>query len=391
MKSITVLSLSLLLLAACNSNDDGGNGGNTNEIEAKKQQLATYKAEVNELNQKISNLEQEIAAQDPSFAQKNRKATLVTTVPVQTKTFRHFVEVRGSVASRKNVTLSTEVPGRIQGVQVKEGQSVSKGQVLLSLDAETTQNNIKELETALELATTRFERQANLWEKKIGTEMQYLEAKNQKESLERSLATARSQLALTVIRAPFGGSIDKVMVRVGEMAQPGVPLVRIVSLTDMYIEADLSESLLGKFQKGDSVEVRFPSLNKTLQSTINAIGQVIDPNNRTFTVEISLPENDELLKPNLLAIVKISDFEAKEAVVVPTNLIQTDNSGDFIYIAKQGEEEVMEAEKVHVERGVTYENETMITSGLQGDEKLIKEGFREVAEGVAIREAEQNI
>ena len=391
MKSIIVLSLSLLLLAACNSNDDGGNGGNTNEIEAKKQQLATYKKEMNELNQKISSLEQEIAAQDPSFAQQNRKATLVTTVPVQTKTFRHFVEVRGSVASRKNVTLSTEVPGRIQGVQVKEGQSVSKGQVLLSLDAETTQNNIKELETALELATTRFERQANLWEKKIGTEMQYLEAKNQKESLERSLATARSQLALTVIRAPFSGSIDKVMVREGEMAQPGVPLVRIVSLTDMYIEADLSESLLGKFQKGDSVEVRFPSFNKKLQSTINAIGQVIDPNNRTFTVEISLPENDELLKPNLLAIVRISDFEAKEAVVVPTNLIQTDNSGDFIYIAKQGEEEVMEAEKVHVERGLTYENETMITSGLQGGEKLIKEGFREVAEGVAVREAEQNI
>jgi RND family efflux transporter MFP subunit len=345
---------------------------------------------MNELNQKISSLEQEIATMDPSFAQQNRKSTLVTTVPVQTKTFRHFVEVRGSVASRKNVTLSAEVPGRIQAVQVTEGQIVSKGQVLLTLDAETTQNNIKELETSLELATTRFERQANLWEKKIGTEIQYLEAKNQKESLERRLATARSQLAQTVIRAPFGGTIDRVMARVGEMAQPGVPLVRIVSLTDMYVEADLSESLLGKFHEGDSVEVRFPSLNKTVQSTINAIGQVIDPNNRTFTVEIRLPANNELFRPNLLTVIKISDFEAKEAVVVPTNLIQTDNSGDFIYIAKQ-KEEVMEAEKIHVKRGLTYENETMITSGLQGDEKLIREGFREVAEGVAVREAEQNI
>lgn len=374
--------MSLLLLAAC--------GGNTDEIEAKKQQLATYKTEVNDLNQKISSLEQEIAAMDPSFAQQNRKATLVTTIPVQTKTFRHFVEVRGSVASRKNVTLSSEVPGRVQTIQVKEGQTVSKGQVLLILDAETTRNNIKELETALELATTRFERQSNLWEKNIGTEIQYLEAKNQKESLERSLATMRSQLAQSVLRAPFSGNIDRVMARVGEMAQPGVPLVRIVSLTDMYVEADLSESLLGKFHEGDSVEVRFPSLNKSIQTTISSIGQVISPNNRTFTIEVQLPENDDLLKPNLLAVVRISDFEAKDAVVVPTNLIQTDNSGDFIYIAKQGEE-VMEAEKVRVERGLTYENETMIASGLQGGEKLIKEGFREVAEGVAVREAEQNI
>jgi len=382
MKSSLLLSLSILLLAAC--------GGNTDNIEAKKEQLATYKKEMNELSQKISSLEKEIAEMDPSFTQNTRKTTLITTTPVQTKTFKHFVEVRGSVASRNNVTLSTEVPGRIVSVKVKEGQRVRKGEVLVSLDAETIRNSIKELQTSLELATTRFERQANLWEKKIGTEIQYLEAKNRKESLERNLETARSQLAQTIIRAPFSGNIDKVMARIGEMAQPGVPLVRIVSLTDMYIEADLSESLLGKFQEGDSVEVTFPSLNKQVQTTISAIGQVINPNNRTFTIEIRLPESDDLLKPNLLAVVKIKDFEANDAVVIPTNLIQTDNSGDFVYITKQGDE-VTEAEKVHVERGLTYNNETLITSGLQGNEKLIKEGFREVAEGVAVKEAEQNI
>ncbi len=382
MRSITLLSLSILLLTAC--------GGNPEGVEAKKQQLEEYKKEANELGQKISNLEQEIAAMDTSFNQQTRKTTLITTVPVKTKTFSHFVEVRGSVASRKNVTLSAEVPGRIQSVPVQEGQAVIKGQALVTLDGETMQNNIKELETSLELATTRFERQSSLWDKKIGTEIQYLEVKNQKESLERSLATAKSQLAQTIIRAPFGGSTDKVMARVGEMAQPGLPLVRIVSLTDMYIEADLSESLLGKFHKGDSVEVSFPSLNKSIQTTINAVGQVIDPLNRTFSVEIKLPANDELVKPNLLAIVKIKDFEAKDAVVIPANLIQTDNKGDFVYVARQ-QDGGMEAEKVHVKRELTYENETMISSGLEGGEKLINEGFREVAEGVALREAEQNI
>ncbi len=382
MKSSLLLSLSILLLAAC--------GGNTDNIEAKKEQLATYKKEMNELSQKISSLEKEIAEMDPSFTQNTRKTTLITTTPVQTKTFKHFVEVRGSVASRNNVTISTEVPGRIVSVKVKEGQRVRKGEVLVTLDAETIRNSIKELQTSLELATTRFERQANLWEKKIGTEIQYLEAKNRKESLERNLETTRSQLAQTIIRAPFSGNIDKVMARIGEMAQPGVPVVRIVSLTDMYIEADLSESLLGKFHEGDSVEVTFPSLNKKMRTTISAIGQVINPNNRTFTIEIRLPESGDLLKPNLLAVVKIKDFEAKDAVVIPTNLIQTDNSGDFVYITRQ-EDEVTEAEKVRVERGLTYDNETLITSGLQGNEKLIKEGFREVAEGVAVKEAEQNI
>ena len=382
MKSITLFSLALLFLAAC--------GGNPDDLEAKKQQLEEYKEEANELSQKINNLEQEIAASDSSYNQQTRKATLVTTVPVQTKDFKHFVEVRGSVASRKNVTLSAETPGRIQSVSAQEGQPVSKGQLLITLDGETIRNSIKELETSLELATTRFERQSSLWEKKIGTEIQFLETKNQKESLERRLATAKSQLAQTIVRAPFDGNVDKVMARVGEMAQPGVPLVRIVSLTDMYIDADLSESLLGKFHKGDSVEVSFPSLNKSIQTTINAVGQVIDPLNRTFSVEIKLPANDELVKPNLLAIVKIKDFEAKNAVVIPANLIQTDNKGDFVYVARQ-QDEGMEAEKVHVERDLTYENETLITSGLQGGEKLIKEGFREVAEGVAIKEAEQNI
>ena len=373
-------SIALLAVISC--------GGTENGLEGKKAELKEYREELKELKSKINSLEEEIAAEDPTALNRD-KATLVTTEPVPIKTFRHFLEVRGSVTSDRNITISAEAPAMVQRVLVQEGERVKKGQVLIRQDAETSRRGLEELQTSLELATTRFERQKKLWDQKIGTEIQFLEAKNAKETLERRIAASRAQLSNYTIRAPFSGTIDKVFIKEGEMAQPGVPLVRLVSLQDMFIEADVSEAYLGEFQVGDTVEVTFPSLNKSLTSTISSIGEVIDQNNRTFSIEVKLPSNAKLLRPNLLAVLRIEDFHQPNAVVVPTDLILSDNQGDYLYVATEQDGQLT-AVKKPVERGLTYNNETLITSGLTGDEQLIREGFREVAEGMAIKKAEKS-
>jgi RND family efflux transporter MFP subunit len=375
-----ILILSLLALVACGPN----------ELEKKKAELKEHKNQILELNQKIAVLEEEISEMDPEYGRQNREATLITTLPVRQGEFTHYVEVSGSVQSRRNVTVSAEIMGKVENIRVTEGQTVNKGQTLISLDNDILRNNIKELETSLELAKTVFERQQNLWEKNIGTEIQYLQAKNNMESLERRLATTRSQLAQSAITAPFSGSIDRLFIREGEMAQPGAPLIRIVSNENMYIEADLSEAFIGKFEKGDKVEVTFPNLDLEFESTINAIGNVIDQNNRTFSIEVDLKVSEDKVKPNLLAVLRLKDFESENAVVIPSNLIQRDNRGYYVYVIDNSNSEPV-AKKVQVDRGITYNNETLIKSGLTGNEVLINDGFNEVAEGHQVKVVENAI
>lgn len=378
---ITILLLSIaVFFSACEQD----------ELVKKKNKLKEYKSEVLALNTKISNLEQEIAALDPDFAKANRQATLVTTTPVEKGTFEHYVEVSGSVESRKNVTLSAETLGNIERIYVTEGQNVRRGQLLLKLDDEILRNNIREVETSLELAQSVFEKRKNLWDKNIGTEIQYLEAKNQKESLESKLATLRAQLKQANVTAPFSGSIDKVWVREGEIAQPGYQMIRMVSLEDMYINAEVSESYVGQFEAGQPVMVTFPSFDEQFESRISAVSKVIDENNRSFSVEITLPKADYLIKPNMIAVVKLKDYSANNAVIVPTNLIQMDKYGDYIYVMEKSDT-LNIAKKIKVNKGKTYKNKTLIEDGLNGDELLIDDGFREVTDGNLVKEVNSTI
>ncbi len=380
---VYLFTVLLLVVVACSSPAPEG-------LDEKKAQLKEYQNQVKELQRKITTLEGEIAAQDSNFSTVSKDAALVTVLPIEKEKFEHFIEVRGNVASDRNVTIGAEAPAEVTQVNVEKGDQVRKGQLLVVQDAETVKRSIEELQTSLELARTRYERQANLWDKKIGTEMQYLEAKNNVESLERRLASAQTQLNSYLIRAPFSGTVDEVYVKEGEMAQPGVPMLRLVSLQEMYIVADISETYLGDFKRGDSVTVNFPSLNNTIKSTISSVGQVINQNNRTFEVQVKLPADESLLLPNLLAVLHIKDFEASEAVAIPTNLIQIDNRGDYVFVANQTEEGLV-ANKKRVERGLTYNNETMIKSGLEPGDHLIDEGSREVAEGIKVKLADQNV
>jgi membrane fusion protein (multidrug efflux system) len=376
MKSITSILLAILVtfFSACKKDD----------LASKKKELKEKKQELQEIRSGIAELEKEIAELDPEFGKKNRKATLITTTKVEKRVFEHYVEVSGSVQSRRNVLISAENMGAIQQIPVQEGYQVAKGQLILSMDIELFERTLDRLTTDLALATTMFEKQSNLWEQNIGTEVQYLEAKNRKESLENEIANVKTQISKSQVRAPFPGTVEEVFVRVGEMAQPGTPLVRIVNHRDMYVKADLSESYIGNFKKGDMAVVFFPSLDKTIESRITSIGQVIDQQNRTFSIEVALPFTNFIVKPNLIATVKIKDFHQKDAVVVPSKLIQKDNLGDFVFVTEQDSASAI-AKKVQINRGITYQNKTMILEGLSGNETLIDEGFRDVAEGTKVQ------
>lgn len=352
-------------------------------VEAKKAELEKLKAEVVELNSTIRELESELTELDPEFAKQNQKSILITTAAARKENFEHFVEVTGAVLSKKNVSISAETAGRIVEIPAIEGMRVRSGQVLAEIDSESIQRNIEEIENSLELAKTLFEKQERLWNQQIGTEVQYLEAKNRKEGLERNLASLKTQLDKAYVRAPFDGTIETVQVRLGELVQPGAPMFQFVGESDLFIEADISESYVGVLGKGDSVRVSFPSIGQEIKTRVSSVGSIINPNNRTFKVEVFMPRMD-LVKPNMLAVMKIKDYENPEAVVVPSKLVLSDNRGDYIFIVEEGK-----AQKTYVKRGKTFQQNAEILEGLTGDEQLVDKGFREVGDNFNVNIAQQ--
>lgn len=352
------------------------------DVETKKQELEAAQNEMISLKEKIGTLEKEIVALDPTFA-RNNNAVLISTWTLEAKPFEHYVDVRGSVESRKNVSLSTMSGGKVEKVLVTEGQQVSAGQVLIVLEADVIRNSIKEIKTSIELANTVYEKQANLWEQKIGSEIQYLQAKNNKEALERKLATMNSQLDQMIIKAPFSGAIDKVEALVGEMASPGLPLVRMVNPNDMYVKADVSEDFIGKLKKNDKVEVYFPAFDKKVKSNILSVGQVINAENRTFRIEANL-DSQLAAKPNQVVVISLRDYVNPNVFQVPTKIIQRDNQGQFLFVI-ENKEKTLQARKVYIEPGMSHGNVTEVLKGLDGSEKIVYEGFREVTEGAELK------
>lgn len=373
MKYIALTVISTIILVACGGSD----------LDSKKKEVEDLKSQTLEIKQQIATLEKEITAIDPSYAKKKVNAVLVTAMKMTPEYFSHKIDVRGSVQSRMNVTVSAEIPGKVESVLVKEGQKVKKGDLLFTQDGDIISNNIAELETALELATIVAKKQENLYEQNVGTEIQYLQAKNNKESLERRLATAKSQLRQARVRAPFPGTIDRVDVKVGEMAQPGMPLVRIVNPNDVHVSADVSERFISKFKKGDPVDIYFPTLDKTIKSTVTSVGQVINAENRTFEMEINLPPLGFAVRPNQVVVLSLVDYETSSALKVPTKIVLRDNKGNYIYGLEKSEDKTI-AKKVYVEPGISFNNETEILSGLIAGQLIALEGYRELVEGVVV-------
>ena len=376
MREIAIL-LSITLFVAC-----GGKESGTGELDillAKKDSLTDVYGEV---GTQLTELQDEIDKLDSNFA---KRATLVKASALKMGRFEHYFEVYGNVETKRNISINAEIPGKVNKILVEVGQKVSEGQRIIIQDTEIIRKSIDEVKTAFGLANTIYNRQKKLWDQKIGSELQYLEAKNRKESLEQKIETLQSQLAKSVIKAPFNGIIDELFVREGEMANQIMPVVRMINLDLVYLVADVSEDYISKISKGTVVQVNFPAIESNFEAMINRVGSYINANNRTFKIYVDIENKDGVLKPNLLGIMNILDFSADSAITVSASIIQQDAEGnEFLYVLNKDEKN-MSALKVLVQTGMTYKGLTHILSGLKGDEEIISKGGRGIKNGQPVK------
>ena len=352
------------------------------DLAGKKQLLKEKEEELRVLTDYIAQLKSEIGELDPEAFKIQKK--LVTTTTIGKKDFEHFIEVQGIVEADDLVDATSEVAGRIIQLKVKEGQNVKTGQLIAKLDLEQVNKQIAELEKSLELANTVFERQSRLWEQNIGSEMQYLEAKNQKERLEKSLETLQFQLTKSEVYAPISGVVENVILQGGEVTVPGQPIVQILNTNKLKVVANVPENYLQAVQPGEMVAIKFPALNQEFSGRISMIGRTIDPANRTFKVEVNMGNKGRLFKPNLLAIMLINDYTEEDVVIVPLETIQQEVGGkNYLFVKENGEKGPV-AKKIYVKTGKSYAGDIIVTQGLSGNEELILEGARGLAENESI-------
>ena len=366
-RTYTYLSLGLLALAvSCVAPD-------------KKSELEKLKSEQASLSDKIKTLEEEIKKSDTS-AGANTKFIVVDFEQLKKKPFTHYLQVQGKIDSDKNVEVSSSIGGSVDNVYVVKGQQVQKGALLAKTDGEQILKGIQELDKALELANQLYDKQKRLWDQQIGTEVQYLQAKNQKESLESKKATLQEQYSKTSIRAPFSGVIDEVYTREGQMLAPGMPAFRLVNTNDVKLVAAVSESYVSKVKVNQDAIVVFPDLNKEVKSRVKVVGDVIDPINRTFQVDLDLKQDKNLLKANMISYIKIKDYTNPSVIVIPVNLVQRNNNQNYVYVV-----DGKVAAKRFVTLGQYYENTVEVLDGLKEGEKLITIGYQDLVEGQPIK------
>jgi membrane fusion protein, multidrug efflux system len=371
MQKIIFILLIGSIMASCGTKD-------TNTIEGKKALLAEKNAELAKLQKEVTDLQSELDKLEP---QKEKAPLSVTTLAVEKKEFRRFIDLQGSVATDDMVNASSEMGGRIIRIFIKEGQNVKKGQIVATTDAESLDKQKDEIKKALDLAADVYERQKRLWEQNIGSEVQYLQAKNNKERLEKSLSTIDVQSRKRNVYAPISGVVDKVFLKEGELAGPGTPIAVVLNMSTVKVVSDVPETYLGKVKNGDKVVVQFPALDKEMTQTVTMIGRTIDPSNRTFKMEVKLNNGAGELKPNLLSVVKINDLTVKDALFIPVDIIQQEVSGKkFVFVVKDQSGKKV-ASKAYITTGESADNQIIVTSGLSAGDQIIVKGARSVLEG----------
>ncbi|MEM6864053.1 MAG: efflux RND transporter periplasmic adaptor subunit [Bacteroidota bacterium] len=391
MKKILLLFLATITLFAC-----GGGGAADLESVLAGNDIAAIRAKRNEIATQQKLLENEIGMLDSAIAalDDSAKLPLVTTIAAKKENFDHYLELQGDVTTKQNVLIYPEISGTLYRVYVKEGQRVSKGQLLASIDDGGLSSQLAQMETQAALAKTTFDRQKRLWDQNIGSEIQYLEAKTAYEAQESAVKQMQSQVAKSSIRAPFSGIIDDVIKDQGTVVSPGpgAEVFRIVNLSNMYIEVDVPESHLPNITPGKHVKVYFPITGDSVKTKVRQTGNFINPGNRSFTAEIPVPGKDGTIKPNLTAKVMINDYSNENAILIPQSIVSENAEGQqYVYLVDDSaaSEEAV-AKKAVITTGKTQGDLVEVLSGITIGDGIIDEGARSVSDGqkVRIRNAE---
>jgi RND family efflux transporter MFP subunit len=345
--------------------------------EDKQAKLEALKSQYAALSKDIKTLEAEIAAADTT--KKEDKGFKVGTETATKANFQHYLEVQGKIDSDKNIVITSSIGGEVKTLYVVKGQNVKKGDLLAKTDDAALLRNLEQMDKNLELATQVYEKQKALWEQKIGTEIQYLQAKTNKESLEKSRAALVEQIEKTKLRAPFAGVVDEIYAKQGEVLAPGMPAFRLFNSEVIKLVADVSESYVAKLKVGQEAIVVFPDLKEEIVSKVTVVGDVINPTNRTINVELAIKQDKNKFKANMIAYIKIKDYSNKEAITVPINAVQKNGNEAYIYVA-----DGKFAKKVSVTLGRVSGTRIEVLSGLSEGVKVITVGYQDLVDGQAI-------
>ena len=368
MKNAILLSTALtaMFLASC--------GGAEKPTDAKAQEeLKSIQLQIADLQKKEQELLKQLGGNESA------RTKLVETQTIALATFQNDLTVEGMVDAQNSTIATSKVPATVTEILVKVGQQVSAGQALARLDNTSLVQSKRELEQQYDFAKTLYEKQMRLWKKGVGTEVQFLSAKNQMEALSKSLNTLNANIDMYTIKAPIDGSVEAVDLKVGQVAAPGMPYFKVVNVSMIKAVAEVSEAYSGRVHQGDAVEIEFPDLNKKINSRIGFASKFIDPLNRTFKVEIPLLGVKDI-KPNMVARLKITEYQKNNTVVVPSNCVQVTEKEAFVMVAKEENGKIV-AQKQLVKLGLSNKNITEVIDGLQVGDLLIVNGFQELAEG----------
>ncbi len=387
-KIISIVTLALFIASCGNTKkqsiEDLTASGDLESIRVKRTEIVAQQQEIAE---QLKQLDEKIAELDPT-----QKIPLITTFKASEQIFNHYLELQGNVQTKQNVLVYPEMAGTLLRVYVKEGQRVGKGQLLAKIDDGGAYSDIAQMEAQVALAKTTYERQKRLWDQKIGSEIQYLNAQTNYKSLESSLKSLKQTVSKYSIRAPFSGVVDDVIKEQGTVVAPGQgsEIFRIVNLSNMYIETDVPESYVTNVTKGKKVEVEFPVLGKTIDAKVRQAGNFINPANRTFKVEVGIPNKDKSIKPNLTAKLKINDYTNSTALLIPQSIISEDASGhQYIYVVDniqevEGKKQGV-AKRTIIETGKTQGDVIEVLKGIENGAEIIQEGARSVKDGQEVK------
>ena len=387
MKNIIILFTISVILTSCGGDpgkksvDKVISEGNLEDIRTKRSEI---KAKQSEFQNELKKLDEAIKDLD-----KSDNSALVTIHTINDTLFRHFIEFQGNVETKQNVVVYPEFQGTLTRVFVKEGDRVSKGQTLAKIDDGGLGSQLSQLEVQAQLSKTTYERQERLWEEKIGSEIQYLQAKANFEAAQNAVDQLRSQLGKTTIRAPFSGVVDDVITDQGTVVSPGQGIFRIINLTDMYIKADIPERYLSSVLPGKDVTVEIPMIGETIHTKVRQTGNYINPNNRSFSIEMDVPNKSGVIKPNLTVKVKINDYSNEKAILVPLNVISENANGQqYVYTAISEKSDGIN--KAVVRRQIIITGKTQgayveVLTGLKVGDSIIIEGARSVRDGQEVK------